>query len=197
MKTIVDGTIIKKYEMPIDMVDELNEEYDKRKKSLDSSGKKLAGRLDSELNIINFLPKLQIYNKINFSIQDYMMTLNNFGLLSKPQIKTQIISCWINDMKENEYNPVHVHNGPTNHGWSCVLFLKVPEFVNDVKHEHKFRDGQLCFLGFDRKVMWHEPQVGDFYLFQANQPHTVYPFKTKIKGEIRRSMSFNLIRDDK
>ena len=68
MKTIVDGTIIKKYEMPIDMVDELNEEYDKRKKSLDSSGKKLAGRLDSELNIINFLPKLQIYNKINFFI---------------------------------------------------------------------------------------------------------------------------------
>ena len=80
MKTIVDGTIIKKYQVPIDMVDELNQEYDKRKQFLTSSGKKLAGRLDTELNIIDFLPKLQIYNKINFLIQDYMMTLNNFGL---------------------------------------------------------------------------------------------------------------------
>ena len=44
MKTIVDGTIIKKYQVPIDMVDELNQEYDKRKQFLTSSGKKLAGR---------------------------------------------------------------------------------------------------------------------------------------------------------
>tara|TARA_R100001079_G_C4442334_1_gene149524 strand:+ start:40 stop:639 length:600 start_codon:yes stop_codon:yes gene_type:complete len=195
MKTIVDGTIIKKYEVPIDMIDELNQEYEKNKKSLLSQSKHLAGRLDSELSIAEFLPKLRILEKINFFINDYMMTLNNFGLLDKPQIKTHIKSCWINDMVEGEYNPVHVHNGPLHSGWSSVLFLKVPEFINDVKHKHKFRDGQLCFTGFDRKVYWQTPEVGDFYLFQANQPHTVYPFKTKIKGEVRRSMSFNLVRD--
>tara|TARA_E500000318_G_C3561504_1_gene213666 strand:+ start:77 stop:667 length:591 start_codon:yes stop_codon:yes gene_type:complete len=193
MKTIVDGTIIKKYEIPVDMVDELNQEYEKNKKSLLSASKDLAGRLDTELSIIEFLPKLKIFNKINFFINDYLMTLNNFGLLEEPSIKTQIKSCWINDMVEGEYNPVHTHNGPLNQGCSCVLFLKVPEFINDVKHEHKFHDGQLAFLGFDRKVIWQTPKVGDFYLFQANQPHTVYPFKTKIKGEIRRSMSFNLV----
>jgi hypothetical protein len=82
-----------------------------------------------------------------------------------------------------------------HNGWSCVLFLKVPEFINDTKHKHKFHDGQLCFLGYDRQVYWCTPQVGDFYLFQANQQHTVYPFKTKIKGEIRRSMSFNLVKE--
>ena len=48
-------------------------------------------------------------------------------------------------------------------------------------------------MGFDRKLYWCDPKVGDFYLFQANQQHTVYPFKTKIKGEVRRSMSFNLV----
>ena len=48
-----------------------------------------------------------------------------------------------------------------------------------------------------KKIYWITPEVGDFYLFQANQQHTVYPFKTKIKGEIRRSMSFNLVEDDR
>ena len=193
MKTIVDGTIIKKYEVPIDMIDELNQEYEKNKNSLHSNSEKLAGRLEIELSILSIIQKLKIFKKINFFINDYMMTLNNFGLLAKPQIKTNITSCWINDMKEGEYNPVHTHNGPTNDGWSCVLFLKVPEFVNDVKHKHKFHDGQLCFLGYDKRMYWITPEVGDFYLFQADQQHTVYPFKTKIKVEVRRSMSFNLI----
>ena len=196
MKTILTGTVIKKYEVPIEMIDELNSEYEKNQKSLISESKDLAGRIDTELGIKSILPKLKIFDKINFFINDYLMTLNNFGLLSNPQIKTHIRSCWINDMKEGEYNPVHTHNGPTNAGWSCVLFLKIPEFVNDVKHKHKFHDGQLCFIGYDRKVYWVTPKVGDFYLFQANQQHTVYPFKTKIKGEIRRSMSFNLVKDD-
>ncbi len=195
MKTIVDGTIIKKYEVPIDMINELNKEYEKNKKNLLSDGERLAGRLDTELSIMEFLSKLEIFDKINFFINDYMMTLNNFSILDEPPMKTIIKSCWINDMVEGEYNPVHVHNGPTNDGWSCVLFLKVPEFINDAKHKHKFHDGQLAFLGFDRKVIWQTPEVGDFYLFQANQPHTVYPFKTKTKGEIRRSMSFNLVRE--
>ena len=193
MKTIIDGAIIKKYKIPIDMIDELNQEYEKNKNSLHSNSEKLAGRLEIELSILSIIQKLKIFKKINFFINDYMMTLNNFGLLSKPQIKTNITSCWVNDMKEGEYNPVHTHNGPTNDGWSCVLFLKVPEFVNDVKHKHKFHDGQLCFLGYDRRLYWITPKVGDFYLFQADQRHTVYPFKTKIKGEVRRSMSFNLI----
>ena len=195
MKTIVDGTIIKKYEVPIDMIDELNQEYEKNKNSLHSNSEQLAGRLEIELSILSIIQKLKIFKKINFFINDYMMTLNNFGLLGKPQIKTHIKSCWINDMKEGEYNPVHTHNGPTNDGWSCVLFLKVPELINDAKHKHKFHDGQLCFIGHDKKIYWITPEVGDFYLFQANQQHTVYPFKTKIKEEVRRSMSFNLIID--
>jgi len=196
MKTIIDGAIIKKYKIPIDMIDELNHEYEKNKKSLLSESPSLAGRIDSELDIIKILPKLKIFNKINFCINDYMATLNNFDILPSPQIQTKIKSCWINDMTEGEYNPIHVHNGPTNAGLSCVLFLKVPEFINDAKHGHKFRDGQLCFLGYDRKLIYITPVIGDFYLFRANQQHTVYPFKTKIKGEIRRSMSFNLIAED-
>ena len=194
MKTIVDGSIIKKYQVPIDMIDELNHEYEKNKNTLISESPDLAGRIHSELDIMKVLPKLKIFEKIKFFIHDYMVSLNNFDLLDNPLIQTEIKSCWMNDMEAGEYNPVHTHNGPSNDGWSCVLFLKIPEFINDAKYNHKFRDGQLCFLGYDKRLFWINPKVGDFYLFQANQQHVVYPFKTKVKGEIRRSMSFNLIR---
>ena len=55
MKTIVDGTIIKKYEVPIDMIDELNQEYEKNKNSLHSNSEKLAGRLEIELSILSII----------------------------------------------------------------------------------------------------------------------------------------------
>ena len=61
MKTFVDGNIIKKYEVPIDMVDELNHEYEKNKKSLISESPDLAGRIHSELDIMKVLPKLKIF----------------------------------------------------------------------------------------------------------------------------------------
>jgi len=74
------------------------------------------------------------------------------------------------------------------------LFLKVPEFLNDVKDPHKFKDGQLGFTDHDGiGTKWIEPKVGELYIFEAKHQHCVMPFKTKTPGEIRRSMSFNFI----
>ncbi|HCY80576.1 MAG TPA: hypothetical protein DHV22_02705 [Xanthomarina gelatinilytica] len=95
-------------------------------------------------------------------------------------------------MRENEYNPPHTHHNGT--GWSTVLFLKIPEFVNDARDPHKFKDGQLAFTGDNGRITWHEPKVGDFYIFEAIHTHCVMPFKTKNKNDIRRSMSFNFIK---
>lgn len=196
MKTIVQGRIIKKYNISLEEIDEFNKEYEIRKTKLSDEGAGLAGRLQSELKVIDFLPSLKIFQTFQNCINDYMITLNHFDQLDKPEMKTKIISCWINDMVENEYNPLHKHNGPHNVGWSCVLFLKVPEFVNDVKHPHKFKDGELCFVSNEGRTSAFKPVVGDFYLFDAGHPHLVNPFKTKVKGAIRRSMSFNLIPDE-
>jgi hypothetical protein len=94
-------------------------------------------------------------------------------------------------MKEGEYNPPHTHHDGT--GWSTVLFLKVPEFIDDAKDPHKFKDGQLCFIMNQNICKYVTPKVGDFYIFRADHQHCVMPFKTKKSGEIRRSMSFNFI----
>ena len=74
------------------------------------------------------------------------------------------------------------------------MFLKVPEFINDAKDPHKYKDGFLGFSDVDgQHSTWFEPKVGEFYIFEAKHQHFVMPFKVKNKGDIRRSMSFNFI----
>ena len=193
-KTIVSGRIIKKYKIPLNQVEELNKKYEDNKHSLESKGAKLAGRLDSELESTKVIQSLPIFETIKKCMNEYMISLNHFSLSPKPINNLKIITMWINDMQPHEYNPPHVHHDRT--GWSTVMFLKVPNFINDLKHKHKFRDGALGFIFPENKTMFYEPSVGDFYIFEASHQHFVLPYKTNDKDPTRRSMSFNFITDD-
>jgi hypothetical protein len=195
-ETFVDGKIIKKYKLPLDLIDDLNKRYESERDQLKSKGKRLAGRIKNELAIESFIADTKVYSTLIKCMNEFIMASNHLNLVDSPVLNLNIIGCWINDMKEGEYNPPHVHHDAT--GWSTVLFLKVPEIIKDVEHEHKFKDGQLAFT-FDNglKTNYFDPIVGDFYIFQASHQHSVMPFKTKIKGDIRRSMSFNFIENDK
>ncbi len=191
-QTIVFGRIVKKYTLPLNEIKDLNSKYEEAKTHLNSFGHRLAGRLDSELEFTPILQSAKIYKSICNCMGDYLKILNQVGLIDDSHKNLDIISCWINDMKEGEYNPPHTHHNLT--GWSTVLFLKVPEFINDVTNPHKFKDGHIGFISHDAiATEWVSPKPGDFYIFEARHQHCVMPFKTKIKGEIRRSMSFNFI----
>jgi hypothetical protein len=193
-KTIVSGRIIKKYKIPLSQVEELNKKYEDNKHSLESKGAKLAGRLDSELESTKVIQSLPIFETIKKCMNEYMISLNHFSLTPKPMYNLKIITMWINDMQPREYNPIHTHHDGT--GWSTVMFLKVPNFINDAKHKHKFRDGALGFIFPENKTMFYEPSVGDFYIFEASHQHFVLPYKTNDSDPTRRSMSFNFITDD-
>jgi hypothetical protein len=193
-KTIVSGRIIKKYKIPLNQVEELNKKYEDNKHSLESKGAKLAGRLDSELESTKVIQSLPIFETIKKCMNEYMISLNHFSLTPKPMYNLKIITMWINDMQPREYNPIHTHHDGT--GWSTVMFLKVPNFINDAKHKHKFRDGALGFIFPENKTMFYEPDVGDFYIFEASHQHFVLPYKTNDSDPTRRSMSFNFITDD-
>ena len=193
-QTHVFGRMVKRYDLPLDAIEDLNNRYEARKKELASFGPRLAGRIETEREFTHILSETKISKNIVDCMNDYIETCEKYGLYNGNK-KLQILSCWINDMKEGEYNPPHTHHDNT--GFSTVLFLKVPEFINDVKDPHKFRDGQLGFTDVNGTNMtWMEPEVGHFYIFEACHQHCVMPFKTKIKGEIRRSMSFNFIIDE-
>ena len=106
-------------------------------------------------------------------------------------------SAWVNFMKRNEFNPVHVH-------WECdlagVLYLSVP---NEIKEENKNYSksvnksagpGQIKFIvntptpGFisERDFL---PSRGDLFIFPSKLMHTVAPFKSNVE---RISVAFNI-----
>src|SRR5688572_20970138 len=91
-------------------------------------------------------------------------------------------------------SPVHFHSGDI----SGVLYLKVPEIINEAAEEAKNyisgrQAGYLNLLGggkqrFARSLISFKPKVGDFYIFPGWLLHGAEPFKGR--GE-RRSLAFN------
>ena len=190
-QTTLFGRIVKRYGTPLDAIQDLNTRYAAHKEKLNSFSPRLAGRLDSEKEFTHLLAEAEASKHIVDCMNDYINTLDDLGKFDEEK-KLKILSCWINDMKEGEYNPPHTHHDTT--GWSTVMFLKVPEFIDDTKDPHKFKDGKLGFIGHDGiYTTWTDPEVGHFYIFEAAHQHCVMPFKTKVKGKIRRSMSFNFV----
>lgn len=191
-KTIVFGQVVKEYQLPLEEIEQLNNFYEEKKEELDSYNERLAGRLDSELDFTKLIVECDVYQSIVDCMSDYMNSCKVlYDSTDSRDINLEIISCWINDMKAGEYNPPHVHNESV--GWSTVLFLKIPHFINDVKSQHKFRDGQIYFHNKIGGGKYFVPEVGNFYIFEANHEHSVMPFKTVRDTDVRRSMSFNFI----
>jgi hypothetical protein len=194
-KSFVFGKLLNRYRISKKDIEDLNKKYEAAKNNLSSYGHLLAGRLDSELDIIPILEKTNIFKGLITYMKDYIDQAIEVGCIPSGNYNLNILSCWINDMKEGEYNPPHTHHDGT--GFSTVLFLKIPQFINDTRDPHKFKDGRIGFVGVDGVgTNWEEPRVGDFYIFRADHQHCVMPFKVKRKGEIRRSMSFNFVLED-
>ena len=189
---LIYGKIIGKYKLDLEHINDINKKYEKAKDHLSSYGPRLAGRLDSELNMMTVIQSTTAFKKLSSFIDDYINTCKKYKLLQNLSYNLEIIGCWMNDMKAGEYNPAHTHHDNT--GYSTVLFLSIPEFIDDTKDSHKFKDGQLNFINVNGSSSTsYVPEVGDFYVFEASHMHLVYPFKTKNPNDIRRSMSFNFL----
>ena len=190
------GKLVGQYKLSKNDITDINKKYEKAKHTLMSYGPRLAGRLDSELDLMPIIANTTAFKAITKCMDNYIDAVIKAKLLLPGAKHLEIIGCWVNDMVRGEYNPLHTHNDAI--GFSTVLFLKIPKFINDVKDPHKFKDGILTFVYPNgEQVLDFTPKVGDFFIFQANHMHTVNPFKTKNAGEIRRSMSFNFIIKEK
>ena len=187
----VFGKILIKYKIPKQEIKDLNKIYEKAKENLSSYSQGLVGRLKSELEFLPLLESTHSYKTICECMEDYMHNLFQLHLIRKGEKHLKIVHCWINYMKPWEYQQPHTHNDQI--GWSTVLFLKVPKFIDDIKDPHKFKDGQLGFMNSNAiDIDWYAPVVGDFYIFESCHTHMVMPFKS-FNNDIRRSMSFNFI----
>ena len=151
-------------------------------KQLDYSNK-LVGQVRQEFQLPKIFIKKNLEKILYKAVKDYI-----FKSLGKKISKIKIKNFWIVRQFNDEYNPVHFHDGHI----SGVGYLKIPKFSKNKKHTQT--DGSIDFINGNKMLLSecifnHQPKVGDMILFPHYLMHTAYPFKTK--GE-RRSFSFNL-----
>ena len=152
-------------------------------KKLDYS-KKLVGQVKQEFQLPKSFVKKYLEKSISNEVKKYINKA-----LGKKIKKISIKNFWIVRQFNNEYNPVHYHDGHI----SGVGYLKIPKFISNNKKKAK-TDGTIDFINGNKmflsdSIYNHQPKVGDVILFPNYLMHTAYPFKTN--GE-RRSFSFNL-----
>ena len=188
------GPKIAKLKLSNNLIKNLNKEVDRiiSKKNLIKKfdySNKLVGQVKQEFQISKSFIKKNIEKKIYNEVNKYI-----YKSLGKKISKIKIKNFWVVRQFNNEYNPIHFHDGHI----SGVGYLKIPKFI--LKNRKKTNiDGSIDFVNGNKMLLSesiynHQPKVGDMILFPHYLMHTAYPFKSK--GE-RRSFSFNLEIDKK
>ena len=188
------GPKIAKLKFSHKLIKMINDEVDqitKKKrllKKLDYS-KKLVGQVKQEFQLPRAFVKRHLEKVISVEVKKFIGRT-----LGKKVKKVLIKNFWVVRQFNNEYNPVHYHDGHI----SGVGYLKIPKFISKNKNKTNI-DGTIDFINGNKMflsecIFNHQPKVGDMILFPHYLMHTAYPFKSK--GE-RRSFSFNLEIDKK
>ncbi len=117
-----------------------------------------------------------------------------FQTIRKKIKKISIKNFWVVRQFNNEYNPIHYHDGHI----SGVGYLKIPKFISKNPKNSKI-DGTIDFINGNKmflsdSIYNHQPKVGDVILIPHYLMHTAYPYKSIAE---RRSFSFNLEVDNK
>ena len=188
------GPKIAKLKISSNLINKLNKEVDRilSKKNLIKKfdySNKLVGQVKQEFQIPKNFIKKNFENTMFKEVNKYI-----YKILGKKISKIKIKNFWVVRQFNNEYNPIHFHDGHI----SGVGYLKIPKFI--LKNRKKSNiDGSIDFINGNRMLLSesiynHQPKVGDMILFPHYLMHTAYPFKSN--GE-RRSFSFNLEIDKK
>ena len=79
-QTHVFGRMVKRYDLPLDAIEDLNNRYEARKKELASFGPRLAGRIETEREFTHILSETKISKNIVDCMNDYIETLDKVNL---------------------------------------------------------------------------------------------------------------------
>ncbi len=188
------GPKIGKFKLSKRIVSKINDEVDRiiKNKTLLKNlnySKKLVGEVKQEFQ----LPK-KFIKKFLSKLLEKEARLFIKKATNKKVKKIKIKNLWIVRQFENEYNPIHYHDGHL----SAVGYLKVPKQFNKSKKNIK-TNGTIDFINGSKNFLSdsiynHSPKVGDIIFFPNYLMHTAYPFH--VKGE-RRSFSLNIEIDEK
>ena len=188
MESFTLGTIICRFKVPLEVIDEINKDYDNAK-DLPAHNINLAGKIAKEFKVSDILSD-NTRSLFTTCFRTYLQTIQ------KPFWHVSLETAWINDMKANEYNPFHYHQSPqTDLGLSSVLMLKRPDtYGKEYSREDTPSNGMLEFTGGQQDPLSIpqnrvDAKVGELYVFPYTLLHGVYPFNGT--DEIRRTLSYN------
>ena len=183
--------------LPSILIDKINKFVDEvikdeaKSKELDM-GKNLAGQVTQEILLPDEIIKDELHNFLKKATKTYIQYIT-----SKEIQKFDFIKVWVVRQFQNEYNPIHWHNGHI----SGAGYLKLPKNFGSSKHPEKKDDfhGNINFIHGNRQflsnsIMTNKPEVGKMFIFPNYLMHSVNPFYGD--GE-RRSISFNAFIDQK
>ena len=195
------GQTVLKYEVPLEVFVGLNDIYEKRKKELPKANKQLVGKIEDEVSLFFDGPPNDKINPHNFLQKDILQwfdsVFNHYLMWNKIGSNNRHInSIWVNEMKANEYNPIHIHQGKLFTGLSSVMIMKLPTDTGiEYSAPDKPMNGRLQIIGaangqFAKTDYSPQSKIGDFYVFPYDMRHCVYPFNgTKEK---RRTLVCNV-----
>ena len=147
--------------------------------------KQLESRLDAEI----FLG--QIYEHV-YKYHDEFVRNESFfrpkAQETRLPILRSIVGPWVNYMRENDFNPIHRHNG----NLSGIIFIDIPKQIEEDRISSDLKNDSSGLIDFWCNDMnWSfSPKSKQLMLFPSNLLHGVYPFKS---NAIRITMSFNLL----
>ena len=194
------GQSILRYEVPLDIFTGINQIYEEKFNQLNPANRQLIGKIKNEHSLFydgDDESKMKRHNLFPKNILDWFRTAFHHYLDFNKIIdyKTHLNSIWINEMKANEYNPVHIHQGNIFTGLSSVMVLKLPNTYGvEYSASETPQNGRLQILGASSgqfaKVDYQPPmKLRDFYIFPYDMRHCVYPFNGT--QDTRRTLAAN------
>lgn len=177
--------------LPDALIDKINNFIDEvvkdknKSKQLDM-GKSLAGQVSQEIMLSDEITKGDLHTFLNKATRVYVEHITG-----KKITRFDFIKVWVVRQFQNEYNPVHWHDGHI----SGAGYLKLPNDFGSSKHSGKKNNfnGNINFIHGARQflsnsIVTNKPELGKMFIFPNYLMHSVNPFYGE--GE-RRSISFN------
>ena len=194
------GQSILRYEVPLDIFTTINKIYQNNFDTLNPANKQLVGKIQNEHSLFyggKDESKMKNHNKLTQDVIQYFMDMFRHYLNWNKirEYNLHLNSIWVNEMKEHEYNPVHIHRGTLFTGLSSVMILTLPStYGKEYSNDEVPQNGKLQILGsasgqFAKVDFQPKLNVRDFFIFPYDMRHCVYPFNNT--NETRRTLAAN------
>ena len=194
------GQSVLKYQVPLNIFTTINQIYEKNYHKLAPANGQLVGKIESEHSLFYDgvdQSKMKNHNMLPRDVTNYFLEMFKLYLAFNKvrEYDLHLNSIWVNEMKQHEYNPAHIHRGVLFTGLSSVMILKLPStYGREYSAEQVQQNGRLQILGAANgqfaKIDYQPPMdLRDFYIFPYDMRHCVYPFNGT--DETRRTLAAN------